>query len=59
MAEVMNRLERLEDRVESIEDAIIDLKISVGGIVSEIRLLRYTIIIMASLVFGVDMSGMI
>lgn len=53
------RLDRLEDRVESIENAIIDLKISVGGIVSEIKLFRYTMIVVASLIFGVDMSGMI
>jgi len=53
------RLERLESRVDKIEEAIIDLRISLGSLVSEMKSLRYAIIFVAAAFLGVDMSGVV
>jgi len=53
-----DRIERLESRVERIEEAIIDLRVSVGSIVSEMKSLRYAIIMVAAAFLGVDATGL-
>ena len=53
------RLERLESRVDKIEEAIIDLRINLGSLVSEMKSLRYAILLVAAAFLGVDMSGVV
>lgn len=54
-----DRLDRLESRVDKIEEAIIDLRISLGSLVSEMKSLRYAILLVAAAFLGVDMSGVV
>lgn len=53
------RIDRLEDRVDRIEEAIIDLRVSVGSIVHEMRMLRYAIVVTAAAFLGIDMTGVL
>ena len=56
---MLDRVDKLESRVTKIEEAIIDLRVSVGGIVKEMQLLRYSILIGCSALIGIDISGLV
>jgi regulator of replication initiation timing len=54
-----DRVADLENRVARIEDALIELRIHVGQLVGEMKMLRIVLVALGGAIIGVDLTGMV